>query len=68
MFALTSWVQVMVGQGILPRGYHPLVDAVSDDDLVQLGDSVRQVVASCVAAMPTHEQFIDRYCRAAVAA
>jgi tryptophan 7-halogenase len=68
MFALTSWVQVMVGQGIVPTGYHPLVDAVSDHDLAQLGDSVRQVVASCVTAMPTHEQFIDRYCRAPVAA
>jgi tryptophan halogenase len=68
MFALTSWVQVMVGQGIVPTGYHPLVDAVSDTDLVKLGDSVRGVVASCVAAMPAHEQFIDRYCRAPVAA
>jgi tryptophan halogenase len=68
MFALTSWVQVMVGQGIVPKGYHPLVDAVADGDLAQYGESVRQVIASCVAAMPTHEQFIDRYCRAPVAA
>jgi tryptophan halogenase len=68
MFALTSWVQVMVGQRILPTSYHPLVDAVADADLVKLGESVRGVVASCVAAMPMHEQFIDRYCRAPVAA
>ncbi len=68
MFALTSWVQVMVGQGILPQGYHPLVDAVSDAELAQFAESVRAVLAACVAAMPTHEQFIDRHCRAAVAA
>lgn len=68
MFALTSWVQVMVGQRIVPTGYHPLVDAVSDEDLSRFGESVRQVVASCVAAMPAHEQFIDRCCRAPVAA
>lgn len=68
MFALTSWVQVMVGQGIVPTGYHPLVDAISDGELAQFGESVRQVIASCVAAMPTHEQFIDRYCKAPVAA
>jgi tryptophan halogenase len=68
MFALTSWVQVMVGQRIVPTGYHPLVDAVSEADLDKLGESVRQVIATCVAAMPTHEQFIDRYCRAPVAA
>jgi tryptophan halogenase len=68
MFALTSWVQVMIGQGILPRAYHPLVDAVPDTELDKLGESVRAVIASCVAAMPTHEQFIDRYCKAPAAA
>jgi tryptophan halogenase len=68
MFALTSWVQVLVGQGILPKGYHPLVDAVSAEDLVKFDESVRQVIASCVSAMPTHEQFIERYCKAPVAA
>ncbi len=68
MFALTSWVQVLIGQRIVPAGHHPLVDAVPDGDLVELGESVRGVIASCVAAMPAHEQFIDRYCRAPAAA
>jgi len=68
MFALTSWVQVMIGQGIVPGGYHPLVDAITDRDLAQLGESVRGVVSSCVAAMPSHEQFIARCCLAPVAA
>ena len=30
MFALTSWVQVMIGQRIVPRAYHPLVDLVAE--------------------------------------
>jgi tryptophan halogenase len=68
MFALTSWVQVMIGQGIVPAAYHPLVDAVPDRELEQLVESVRGVIGSCVAAMPEHEQFIARYCRAPVAA
>ncbi len=68
LFSLTSWVQVMIGQRIVPTGYHPLVDAVPDGDLVKLGASVRGTIASCVAAMPPHEQFIDRYCRAPAAA
>jgi tryptophan halogenase len=65
---LTSWVQVMIGQRIVPAGYHPLVDAVNDADLVKLGESVRGVIGSCVSAMPSHEAFIDRYCKAPVAA
>jgi tryptophan 7-halogenase len=68
MFALTSWVQVMIGQHVIPAGWHPLVDAVPDDEIARLADSVRGVVASCVAAMPEHEQFIARYCKSAVAA
>jgi tryptophan halogenase len=68
MFALTSWVQVMLGQRIVPRAYHPMVDLVADADLVRLAESVRGVIASCVAAMPGHEQFIERCCKAPVAA
>jgi tryptophan halogenase len=58
----------MVGQRIVPRAWHPLVDSLPEKDLMALGDSVRGVIASCVAAMPTHEQFIDRYCKAPAAA
>jgi len=68
MFALTSWVQVMIGQHIRPAGWHPLVDSVPDAELAQLGESVRGVVSSCVAAMPDHEQFIARCCQAPAAA
>ena len=68
MFALTSWVQVMVGQGIVPRAYHPLVDLVPEPELIRLEESVRGVIASCVAVMPAHEQFIERCCRAPAAA
>jgi tryptophan halogenase len=68
MFALTSWVQVLIGQRIVPAGWHPLVDAVSDEELVRLGESVRDVIGRCVAAMPDHEQFIERCCKTPAAA
>ena len=69
MFALTSWVQVMIGQRIIPRG-------LSSDGGPRRGrrsstdsdDSVRGVIASCVAAMPEHEAFIERCCKAPAAA
>jgi tryptophan halogenase len=68
MFALTSWVQVMLGQHIVPRAYHPLVDLIDEPELTRLAESVRGVIASCVAAMPEHEQFIERCCKAPAAA
>src|SRR5690348_8128059 len=64
MFALTSWVEVMIGQGILPRTWHPAVDQIGDAELKQLMDDVQRVIAACVDAMPTHQQFIARCCAA----
>src|SRR5262249_45546728 len=63
-FALPSWVQVMLGQRIMPGGYHPIVDDMPQDKLVQFVERVRHVVASCVEAMPAHQDFIDGYCKA----
>ena len=67
MFAITSWVQVMLGQHITPERYHPAVDQVPDQEVRGLIDGVGAVIASCVEAMPTHAQFIARYCAAAPA-
>jgi tryptophan 7-halogenase len=64
MFALTSWVQVMIGQHILPRGHHPVVDLLPEKQLGEFMDSVKNVIASCVDAMPAHEAFIARCCAA----
>jgi len=64
MFATPSWVQVMLGQRIMPRSYHPLVDQMPEKDLAGFMTSVRQVVNSCVDAMPMHQAFIDKVCPA----
>jgi len=64
MFAVTSWVQVMLGQRIHPRGYHPAVDLIADSELNELVGGVKNVIANCVEAMPMHAQFIARYCAA----
>ncbi|MGI4731208.1 MAG: tryptophan halogenase family protein [Janthinobacterium lividum] len=67
MFGLTSWVQVMLGQGLHPRTYHPAVDWIADADLHALVGHVGKVVASNVSLMPAHEQFLARCCAAAPA-
>ena len=64
MFGLTSWVQVMIGQGIHPRNYHPAVDWVKNEDMLTLVGHVEKVVASNVGLMPAHEDFIARHCKA----
>ncbi|WP_141452922.1 tryptophan halogenase family protein [Pseudoxanthomonas sp. z9] len=63
-FALPSWVQVMLGQRIVPRGYHPIVDEMPEDDLAGFVERVRRTLAACVDTMPSHQDYIDRYCKA----
>src|SRR3546814_10915760 len=36
LFAENSWVQVMLGQGIEPRSYHPSATKLRDDELDRL--------------------------------
>jgi tryptophan halogenase len=64
LFGLTSWVQVMLGQGIVPRTYHPAVDWVDDKDMLALVSHVEQVLAANAQLMPRHEDFVQRCCAA----
>ncbi len=64
LFGASSWLQVMTGQHLLPRGWHPLVDQRSDDEVAALVAHSAQVVANCLQRMPTQQEFIERHCRA----
>ncbi len=60
MFAEMSWVQVMHGQGIQPRGYNALVDLQPETRITDFLANVRGVIGTCVTQMPTHDAFIAR--------
>ena len=64
MFSDLSWFEVMYGQGIVPDGYHPLVDMFSEQELQGRLDSIRQVIRKSVDYMPSHQQFINEHCKA----
>jgi tryptophan halogenase len=64
MFGQASWVEVMIGQGIMPAGHHPMIDQMPPEDLYRFVAHVKDVVHNCVDAMPMHQQFIDRHCKA----
>ncbi|KTF68818.1 tryptophan halogenase family protein [Sphingomonas sp. HT-1] len=64
LFAENSWVQVMLGQGIVPESYHPITARLSDGELAQLLSSVRQNVATTVRGLPPHADYVARFCGA----
>jgi tryptophan halogenase len=65
MFAEISWIMVMHGQGLHPRGYHALVDMLPDEHLTSFVGNVRDVITSCVSQMPSHDAFLARLVEAA---
>jgi tryptophan halogenase len=65
LFTESSWLQVMLGQGIEPRGYHPMADQLPEGDLAGFLSDLNSVIARAVDAMPTHEDYIAAHCAAA---
>ena len=64
IFRENSWTQVMLGQGIEPQSYHPIVDMMAEQELRQFMQIQGQKVDHVLKQLPTHQQFIDRYCPA----
>ena len=64
LFTETSWLQVMHGQGLRAKGYHPLVDQRSEADIAAFLANVKDVVLRCAEHMPTHEEYIASCCAA----
>jgi tryptophan halogenase len=65
LFAENSWVQVMMGQGIDPRSWHPIAEKLSDEELARLMATLREDVTRTVATLPPHHDYVARYCGAA---
>jgi tryptophan halogenase len=62
MFLEPSWVAVYMGQGIFPKTYHPLVNALEPTQLQQQLRSMRDTIVAGVRAMPNHAESIKCYC------
>jgi tryptophan halogenase len=60
LFTEPGWVQVMIGQKVMPAGWHPLADALSPDDLRDFMAMVSGSYARAVAAMPGHGEWLAR--------
>ncbi|MEI6860097.1 MAG: tryptophan halogenase family protein [Shewanella sp.] len=65
LFRIDSWTQVMLGQGIMPQHYHPIVDNMNKQELGKFLNGLNQRVNSQVAKLPSHQDFINQYCKSA---
>ncbi|HVI97768.1 MAG TPA: tryptophan halogenase family protein [Sphingomonas sp.] len=61
LFRVDSWVQVMLGQGIAPRGFHAMGRLLGPEKLEASLADLKRNIADAVAAMPAHETFLRDY-------
>lgn len=59
LFTDTSWIAVMLGQGIVPEAHDPLIDLHPLAAIRERMAGIRQTLAALVAKMPRHQEVLD---------
>lgn len=63
LFRVSSWMQVLFGQGVEPQAYHHLARMIPTPDLGRALRDLKTNIDRAVNALPQHQDFVDRYCR-----
>jgi len=64
LFLEASWLQVLIGQGVIPEAHHPMADQLTDDQLQGFLADLRKITADGAAALPAHGDFLRQQCAA----
>lgn len=64
LFAENSWIQVMLGQGIVPEQHHQVADLMGDAELARFLEGIRSSVDHAVMQLPAHQAYVQGYCGA----
>ncbi|AFV00796.1 tryptophan halogenase family protein [Simiduia agarivorans] len=56
-----SWQQVMLGQGLTPERYHPLVDTMSQQELADFLSQVKAQVDQTVDKLQSHNAYLAQF-------
>jgi tryptophan halogenase len=62
LFTEVSWLQVLVGQGVIPKTYHPVVDLLPENELRRLLAGTRKALHEAAAVVPDHGFYIANHC------
>ncbi|WP_232522345.1 tryptophan halogenase family protein [Marinimicrobium alkaliphilum] len=67
LFGEESWIQVMIGQGLMPERPHAVTGMMNDTELKKFLSSIKEGVNKELAALPQHADFINYYCKSPTA-
>lgn len=65
LFKESNWIQVLIGQGILPENCSPLARIVPEDKLEAYFGDIRQIYDRTLASLPSHADYLAKHCQAA---
>ena len=63
LFRVASWMQVLFGQEVRPRGHHRMAELIPDDQLTKALSDLKGSIDRAVSALPKHQDFVESYCR-----
>jgi tryptophan halogenase len=61
IFKDASWLQVMMGQGLMPQDYHPAADLLSEQQLMDAMHKIAHAKMQPMTKMLPHDEFIKQY-------
>lgn len=60
LFKEHSWVSVLVGQGFVPEGFHPVAGIVDPEELQSSLSTIRDDVVTRCKHLPSHSEFLAK--------
>jgi len=63
LFKTVAWLQVMLGQGIVPERYHPMADLLTDQQLKQFLSDIKRTIDHRAGTFPDHRRYIVEHCQ-----
>ena len=64
LFRVDSWVQVMMGQGLIPEQHHAAGRVLQSEGLEKQMLALKSMIERTVSQLPEHADFITQYCAA----
>lgn len=63
LFLESSWLQVMLGQGLVPKDYHAVANSLSEPQILEMLNKIKSIKDEPVTKLPSHDEFIANYCK-----
>lgn len=58
LFLESSWLQVLVGQGIIPKDYHPIANTFSQEKLNDMLMKMKKIKQEPLSRLPMHDEYL----------